>query len=219
MKKLRIILADDHALVRAGIRALLESIPNVEVSGEAGDGKSAVDLVARTLPDIAILDLAMPQMNGLGVTEVLHREYPQVKVIILSMHRGPEFVMYALRAGAAGYIVKDAAASELETAIQTVARGEPYLSSAVSEMVIAKSISRPDHAHAPEELTERQRQVLRLLVEGSTMKEIALILRVSIKTVEAHRAQIMDRLKIHDVPGLVRYAMRTGITPPEPPEG
>lgn len=217
MKKLRIILADDHALVRAGIRALIENIPDVEVRGEAGTGREALDLIARTSPDIAVLDMAMPELSGLAVTEALARDFPDVKVIILSMHQGPEFVLHALRAGADGYIVKDGAASELEAAIHSVARGESYLSPAVSRMVIATSIGRPDPARAVPELTARQRQVLILLVEGQSMKEIAFTLGVSIKTVEAHRAQLMDRLKIHDIPGLVRYAMRTGLTPPESP--
>ena len=127
MKKLRIILADDHALVRAGIRVLVESIPGVEVAGEAGNGKEAIELIAKTLPDMALLDLAMPELSGLKVTEALSRDFPKVKVIILSMHRSPEFVLHALRMGAAGYIVKDGATSELEAAIHAVARGEPYL--------------------------------------------------------------------------------------------
>lgn len=218
MKKLRIILADDHELVRAGIRVLIESIPNVEVAGEAGNGDEAIALIRNTLPDIALLDLAMPQLNGIRVTEAVTREFPAVKVIILSMHRTQEFVLHALRAGAAGYIVKDGAASELSAAIHAVARGEAYLSPAVSRLVIASSLEQMEQPHA-EELTVRQRQVLRLLVEGNTMKGIALTLGVSIKTVEAHRAQLMDRLKIYDVPGLVRYAMRTGLTPPEQPQG
>jgi len=216
LKKLRIILADDHALVRAGIRLLIESIPDVEVAGEAGNGQEALELIERTSPDIALLDLAMPELSGLGVTERLGRDFPDVKVIILSMHQSPEFVMHALRSGADGYIVKDAATSELSAAIHAVARGESYLSPAVSRVVISNSLERADQPKPVEELTARQRQVLRLLVEGATMKEIAFTLGVSIKTVEAHRAQLMDRLKIHDVPGLVRYAMRTGLTPPEP---
>jgi len=219
VKKLRIILADDHALVRAGIRVLIESVPDLEVAGEAGNGKEALELVERTLPDIALLDIAMPEMNGIKVTEAVARVYPKVKVIILSMHSSPEFVLQALRAGAQGYIVKEGATSELAAAIHAVARGESYLSPAVSKLVIASSLDRAEPPRAVEDLTARQRQVLQLLVEGNTMKEIALNLGVSIKTVEAHRAQLMDRLNIHDIPGLVRYAMRTGLTPPEqPPE-
>ena len=215
LKKLRIILADDHALVRAGIRVLVESIPGVEVIGEAGNGNEALALIERTSPDIALLDMAMPELNGLGVTEAVAKRFPEVKVIILSMHQSAEFVLHALRAGAVGYIVKDGASSELEAGIEAVARGESYLSPAIWRLVIASSLARAEQTKTVQELTTRQRQVLRLLVEGQTMKEIAYSLGVSIKTVEAHRAQLMDRLKIHDIPGLVRYAMRTGLTPPE----
>lgn len=216
MKKLRIILADDHRLVRAGIRALIESIPNVEVIGEAANGEEALALAKKLLPDVALLDLAMPDLNGILVTEALARECPSVKVVILSMHRTPEFVLHALRAGAQGYIVKDGAASELEAAIDALVRGEAYLSPAISRVVIESTLDQVE-PHRADDLTPRQRQVLRLVVEGNTMKEIALTLGVSIKTVEAHRAQLMERLGIHDVPGLVRYAMRTGLTPPEQP--
>jgi DNA-binding NarL/FixJ family response regulator len=214
VKKLRIILADDHALVRAGVRVLVENIPNVEVIGEAGNGNQALALIESTSPDIALLDMAMPELNGLAVTEAISSRFPEVKVIILSMHQSAEFVLHALRAGADGYIVKDGASSELAAAIEAVARGESYLSPAVSRLVIANSLGRPEQVP---ELTARQRQVLRLLVQGQSMKEIAYTLGVSIKTVEAHRAQLMDRLKIHDIPGLVRYAMRTGLIPPEEP--
>lgn len=216
MKKLRIILADDHRLVRAGIRALIESIRNVEVVGEAANGEEALALAKKLLPDVALLDLAMPDLNGILVTEALARECPSVKVVILSMHRTPEFVLHALRAGAQGYIVKDGAASELEAAIDALVRGEAYLSPAISRVVIESTLDKVE-PHRADDLTPRQRQVLRLVVEGNTMKDIALTLGVSIKTVEAHRAQLMERLRIHDVPGLVRYAMRTGLTPPEQP--
>ena len=217
MKKLRVILADDHALVRAGIRVLIENIPNVEVIGEAGNGNEALALMERTSPDIALVDMAMPELNGLGVTQAVAKRFPEVKVIILSMHQNAAFVLHALRAGADGYIVKDGASSELAAAIEAVARGETYLSPAVSRVVIASSAGRADQTGMVQELTGRQRQVLRLLVEGQSMKEIAYTLGVSIKTIEAHRAQLMDRLNIHDIPGLVRYAMRTGLTPPEEP--
>jgi len=217
MKKLRIILADDHALVRAGIRMLIESLPDVEVVGEAGNGEEALEVIKKTSPDIAVLDLGMPRLNGLGTTEYITKYFPKVKVIILSMHRGAEFVLHALRAGAAGYIVKDAATAELGAAIHAVARGESYLSPAISKTVIASSLGRNEPPGPQEELTVRQREVLRLVVEGRTMKEIAGILGLSVKTVEAHRAQMTERLGIYDVPGLVRYAMRTGLARPEPP--
>jgi DNA-binding NarL/FixJ family response regulator len=218
MNKLRIMLADDHALVRAGIRVLIEKLPDVEVVGEAGNGVEALELIRKTSPDIAVLDLGMPILNGLGATERVTRDFPKVKVLVLSMHRGQEFVMYALRAGAAGYIVKDAASAELAVAIYAVARGEAYLSPAISKTVIDSSLGRTEPPGPQEELTGRQREVLRLVAEGRTMKEIAGSLGLSVKTVEAHRAQMTERLGIHDVPGLVRYAMRIGLICPEPAE-
>ena len=217
MKKLRIVLAYDHALVRAGIRALVERIPNVIVVGEAGNRKETLELIEKTRPDIALLmlDLEMAELNGLGVAELRNQLYPDLKVIMLSMNRSPDLVTRALQAGADGYIVKDAAPSELAAAIHTVARGESYLSPAVSMKVIASSLVGAGRAKPAEKLTARQRQVLRLVVEGRPMKEIAVMLGVSIKTVETHRAHLMNRLQIRDIPGLVRYAMRTGLTPPE----
>jgi len=217
MKKLRVILADDHALVRAGIRVLMESLPDVEVVGEAGNGLEALEVIRKTSPDIAVLDIGMPKLNGLGATDIIASDFPHVKVIILSMHRGREFVTSALRAGAAGYIVKDAATAELGIAIQTVAIGASYLSPAISKTIVASSPGGSGPLMQPEELTARQRQVLRLVVEGRTMKEIAGRLGISVKTVEAHRGQMTERLGIPDVPGLVRYAMRTGVLRPEPP--
>jgi DNA-binding NarL/FixJ family response regulator len=216
MTKLRVILADDHALVRAGIRMLIESLPNVEVVGEAGNGLEAVELIKNVSPDIAVLDIGMPQLNGLGATDIIVRDFPQVKVIILSMHQGQEFVVSALRAGASGYIVKDAATAELGAAIQAIAVGGSYLSPAISKTFLT-GFPWSGVPEQPEELTARQRQVLRLIVEGRTMKEIAARLGLSVKTVEAHRAQMTLRLGIQDVPGLVRYAMRIGLLRPEPP--
>jgi len=216
MKKLRVILADDHALVRAGIRVLIESLPDVEVVGEAGNGLEAVELIRNVAPDIAVLDIGMPLLNGLGATEIIGRDFPRVKVIILSMHQGQEFVMSALRAGASGYIVKDAATAELGAAIHSIAFGGSYLSPLISKAVLASSPWSGVPVQS-EELTARQRQVLRLVVEGLTMKEIAARLGLSVKTVEAHRAQMTQRLGIHDVPGLVRYAMRIGLLRAEPP--
>ena len=214
---MRIVLAYDHALVRAGIRALVERIPNVIVVGEAGNRKETLELIEKTRPDIALLmlDLEMAELNGLGVAELRNQLYPDLKVIMLSMNRSPDLVTRALQAGADGYIVKDAAPSELAAAIHTVARGESYLSPAVSMKVIASSLVGAGRAKPAEKLTARQRQVLRLVVEGRPMKEIAVMLGVSIKTVETHRAHLMNRLQIRDIPGLVRYAMRTGLTPPE----
>jgi len=186
------------------------------VVGEAGNGKEALQLIGKTLPDIALLDLEMPELDGLQVTELLAKNFPEVKVIVLSMHRSADIVMSALQAGADGYVVKDAEAGELAAAIHAVGHYESYLSPAISKSMSARSLERAGQPKPVEVLTARQREVLRLLVEGETMKEIAFNLGVSIKTVEAHRAQFMERLNIHDIPGLVRYAMRTGLTPSEP---
>lgn len=209
---IRVLLADDHHLVRAGIRTLLESLDEVEVVAEAGDGAEVVDLVREHAPDIALLDIEMPTVSGLDIAETLSRDHPSVAVIILSMHAYEEFVLKALRAGARGYLVKDAATGELEIAINAVSRGETFLSPRVSRQVIVEYLARGKyHSAGHGELTPRQTEVLKLIAEGKSNKEVAAALNVSIKTVETHRAQIMERLDIHDLPGLVRYAIRTGL--------
>jgi DNA-binding NarL/FixJ family response regulator len=213
---LRLLLADDHVLVRAGIRSLLGTLPGVEVVAEARDGHETLGLVESLHPDIVLMDIAMPGLNGLEATERITRDYPKTKVVILSMHVSEEYGARALRAGASGYLPKDADVRELELAIGAVARGGTYLSPAVSTHVVADYRRRL--AEAPDalaRLSPRQREVLQLLAEGSSTKEIAFRLKVSIKTVETHRAQIMDRLDIHDLAGLVRFAVRTGLVPPD----
>lgn len=216
MTPIRIFLADDHALVRAGIRSLLEKLSGVEVVGEADDGLSALAAIATAAPDILLVDIAMKGLNGLEAAARATRQFPRVKVIILSMHANEEYVMRALRAGAVGYLLKDSATLELELAIRAVTRGETYLSPAISRTVIDGYLGRVSGAGAPaaEPLTPRQRQILTLVAEGHSTKEIAFRLKLSGKTVESHRAQIMERLGIRDLPGLVKYAMRTGLIPP-----
>jgi DNA-binding NarL/FixJ family response regulator len=212
---IRILLADDHTLLRAGIRSLLEKMPGVEVVGEAADGREALSLVKAHSPNIVLMDIAMAGLNGLDATARVIKDFPQVRVIILSMHANEEYVLQTLRAGAAGYLLKDAATAELEMAIQAVARGDIYLSPAISKRVIDDYIGRTSgQKGSPEQLTSRQREILQLVAEGKTTKEIAFLLNLSIKTVETHRTQLMDRLNIHDVPGLVRHAMRLGLVPP-----
>jgi DNA-binding NarL/FixJ family response regulator len=216
MKVLRIILADDHVLVRAGIRALLEKMPGVEVVAEAGDGVEALALVSAHQPDVLLMDVAMRGMNGLAAAAQATKELPHLKVIILSMHANEEYVIQALRAGAVGYLLKDSAAIDLEQAIEAVRRGETYLSPKVSRTVIEGYLGRvsPAGDTAAHPLTPRQLQILKLVAEGESTKEIAFALSVSVKTVETHRAQLMERLGIRDVPGLVKYAMRIGLIPP-----
>lgn len=211
----RILLVDDHALVRAGMRSLLQEIPGVQVVAEASDGAEALRLAAELRPDVVLLDIAMKGMNGLDAAARLREQLPAAKVIVLSMHTSEEYVLLALRAGAAGYLIKDSATSELELALKAVARGETYLSPAISRQVVDGYVQRVGAAAAPDPLTPRQREVLKRVAEGRSTKEIAYELKLSVKTVETHRAQIMERLGIRDVAGLVRYAMRAGLVPPE----
>ena len=214
MTPIRILLADDHALVRAGIRSLLEQLPDVQVVGEADDGLAALASIATANPAILLVDIAMRGLGGLDVAQRVASEFPLVKVIILSMHANEEYVMQALRAGAVGYLLKGSAALELELAIRAVARGETYLSPAISRTVIDGYLARVSRSTpAADPLTPRQREILKLVAEGHSTKAIAFTLHLSGKTVESHRAQIMDRLGIRDVPGLVKYAMRIGLIP------
>jgi DNA-binding NarL/FixJ family response regulator len=212
---IRVLLADDHALVRAGIRSLLSAMAEVEVVGEASSGEEALELAQRQHPDVVLMDIAMRGITGLEAAAAMRERLPAVRVVILSMHSGEEYVLQALRAGAAGYLLKDAATGELELALRSVMRGESWLSPAVSRQVVEGYVQRTGGETAPEVLTARQREVLRLVAGGKSTKEIAFFLNLSVKTVETHRAQIMDRLGIRDVAGLVRYALRTGLVPPD----
>jgi len=216
MKPIRVLLADDHTLVRAGIRSLLENMEGIEVIAEAGDGREALRLVRTHRPDVVLMDIAMPGLNGLEAAARIAKKCPNVRVIILSMHVNEEYVLQALRAGAAGYMVKGADAAELEIAIRAVARGETYLSPMVSKHVVTDYIQRISGETSPLELlTPRQREVLQLIAEGYSTKKIARTLKISVKTVETHRMQLMERLDIHDIAGLVRYAIRIGLVKPD----
>jgi DNA-binding NarL/FixJ family response regulator len=213
---IRVVLADDHALVRAGIRSLLGAMADVEVVGEASSGEEALALAQRERPDVVLMDIAMKGITGLEAAARMREQHPAVRVVILSMHAGEEYVLQALRAGAVGYLLKDAATGELELALRTVIRGESWLSPAVSRQVVEGYVQRVGgDAGGADVLTVRQREVLRHVAGGKSTKEIAFMLNVSVKTVETHRAQIMERLGIRDVAGLVRYALRTGLIPPE----
>jgi PAS domain S-box-containing protein len=209
---IHILLVDDHSILRTGIRKMLQKLPGVEVVAEAGDGREALALVGDHHPDIVFMDIAMEGLNGLEATARLTKEAPDVRVIMLSMHADEEHVWKALRAGAAGYLLKHADAAEVQLALQTVARGGSYVTSAVSQHIVAEFIRRGGtEASSVELLTSRQREILQLLAEGKTVKEIARLLAISVKTVETHRTQIMERLDIHDLAGLVRYAIRVGL--------
>jgi DNA-binding NarL/FixJ family response regulator len=209
--QISVLIADDHTLVRAGIRSLLERLPGILVKAEASDGREVLRLVAEYQPQIVLMDIAMPNMNGLDATRLLTESHPKVRVIILSIYSDEEHVYQALRAGASGYLLKGAATEELELALRSVAQGEIYLAPKVSRPVIDEYVRRTNASRPGENLSGRQRQVLQLIAEGETMKQIALELGISVKTVETHRAQLMDRLNIHDVAGLVRYAIKMGL--------
>lgn len=218
MRSIRIVLADDHELVRAGVRALLQKLEGVQVVAEAGDGQEALRLIKKHHPDIALLDIAMPGLNGLDVAARVVKEEPEVRVILLSMHVSEEYVWQALRTGAAGYLLKDSRISELELALTAVSSGETYLSPRVSRHVAEymRRVGGDTAKEGPnlrpyEQLTPRQREILQLIAEGRSTKEIAHLLSLSVKTVETHRSQLMERLDIHDIAGLVRYALRTGL--------
>jgi len=223
MAPTRVLLADDHELVRAGIRALLQNIPGVEVVAEASDGHEALRLVETHQPHVVLLDIAMPGINGLETAAEISMQFPHVRVVMLSMHADEGYVLQALRAGATGYLLKGARRAELELAVTAVAHGETYLSPAASKHVVGDFVQRAASSSAGnqnegpvgERLTPRQREILLLIVEGQTTKEIARTLNLSVKTVEMHRSQLMDRLQIRDVVGLVRYAIRTGLVSPE----
>lgn len=212
MKPVRVLLADDHTLVRAGLRKLLESMPGVTVVGEAADGLALLALAAELQPDLVLMDIAMPGLNGLEATARLVKAQGGIRVLVLSMHQNEEYVRQALRHGAVAYLLKDAAPVELELAIKAVQRGEIYLSPAVSRGVVSDYVQRLRGEAAPAVLlTPRQREVLQLIAEGHSSKVIARRLHLSVKTVDSHRSQLMKQLDIHEVTGLVRYALREGL--------
>lgn len=206
-----ILLADDHNLIRAGLRALLEGLPDVVVLGEAASGPEALRMATELRPAVALLDIAMPGMSGIEVLREVRRLQLPTRVILLSMYDNKEYVLEAVQSGANGYLIKDAAVNELALALAAVERGDTYLSASVSRKLADAFAGRQDPRPAAVALTPRQLDVLRLLARGGSNKEIARDLDLSVKTVETHRAQIMDRLGIRDIAGLVRYAIRVGL--------
>ncbi len=212
MAPIRVVLADDHTLVRAGIRAVLEKISGIQVVAEATDGREAVALIVANRPDVALMDINMPGLNGLATTADIKKRVPETRVLILTVHTTNEFVSQALRAGASGYLPKDATPIELEFALRAVVRGETYLSPKVSGDLVNRFVRSADNGRsALELLTPRQREILQLIAEGLSTKQIASHLGVSTKTVESHRALLMDRLGIHDIAGLALFAARAGL--------
>jgi DNA-binding NarL/FixJ family response regulator len=214
---IRVVLVDDHPIVRAGIRETLKEIPGVQVVGEASDGREAIDLVKSQHPDVVFMDISMPSLNGLEASERILRAFPQVRVIILSRHTSEDYYLRSVRMGASGYLLKQAAGTELKVALQRAIGGEFYLSREMSIHLRDKlPLQQIARARSPvEQLTERQRDILQLIAEGQTTKAIALILKVSPKTVEYHRMQLMTRLNIFDIPELIRFAVQEGLVSQE----
>ncbi|MCL4797413.1 MAG: response regulator transcription factor [Bryobacteraceae bacterium] len=209
MPKTRVILADDHAVVRQGFRLILSAQPDLEVVAEAGNGREAVELAVRLKPEVAVVDVSMPELNGIEATRRILEGSPHTRVLALSMHKDAVYVREILRAGARGYLLKDAVDTEFLHAIRAVARGDGYLSPAVSAAVLddyRRSVSDPIDL-----LTSREREVLQMIAEGKTNKEIANLLSLSVYTVDAHRGRIMEKLNVHSVTDLVRFAVRKGL--------
>ena len=213
MSLIRVLLADDHALEMAGIRALVEELGTTQIIAEANNGRDAVALAKQHRPDLVIMDISMKDLNGIEATAQIMAEVPSTRVLILSMHTTEDFVRRAIKAGAAGYLVKDSAPLDLKMAITAVLRDEIYLSPRVSKHVVAGFLHGKPHQDesSMDALTARQREVLQMVAEGKSTKEIAYQLNVSVKTVETHRAALMERLDIHDIAGLVLYAVRHGL--------
>jgi two-component system, NarL family, response regulator NreC len=208
---IRVVLADDHLIVRQGLRLLLEK-EQIEVVGEASSGLEAIELIRQLLPDIAILDYEMPHLGGLGVLTEMPRISPKTGSIILTRHMEEPYAIEALRAGARGYVLKTQAGSDVAAAVQHVHRGEVYLSPRISKLVVEAYLARTDQQGVG--LTSRERQVLQLVGEGHSTKQIAALLGISVKTADSHRTKLMDKLDIHQVAGLVRYAIRSGLIEP-----
>lgn len=213
-KKIRVVLADDHRMMREGIRALLERQKDIEVVGEAADGREAVRLAAQLSPDVVVMDVSMPLLNGIEATRQIRRDSPDVSVLILTVHESEDYVAQLLAAGANGYIIKRAAGDELISAIRAVDQGEAFLYPSVARVVIEDYVRRLKEGEglgAQDVLTDREREVLQLIAEGYTNREIADLLHLSIKTVQNHRSKIMNKLDLHGRGELIKYAIQQGI--------
>jgi len=211
---IRVLLSDDHRIVREGLRTLLDKEPDIEVVGEAGDGRSTLELARKLKPQVVVMDITMPDLNGMDATRKIIEELPGVKVLALSMHTDRRFVERMLEAGATGYLAKDCASEELTRAIRTVVRNETYLSPRIADMVrrdYLRQVKKVDTPGLPA-LTARERETLQLLAEGKATKEIAVHLEVSVKTIETYRQHIMQKLNLHGLAALTKYAIREGLT-------
>jgi DNA-binding NarL/FixJ family response regulator len=211
---IRIVLADDHTIIRSGLRLLLAQQPDFHVIGEASDGREAVELVSKQNPEVAVLDIGMPQLNGIEATRQIVTQSPDTKVVILSMHSDEGYVLRALKAGARAYILKNSAESDLIRAVRTVAEGKSFFSPVISKMLLEDYIRQIRDKHVEDSydlLTPREREVLQLLAEGRTNKEVANLLHLSVYTVDAHRGNILQKLNLHGIPEMILYAVRKGI--------
>ncbi len=214
MRRIKVLLAEDHTIVRKGIRALLDGVIDIEVIGEAEDGREAVEKVSQLLPDVVLMDNTMPILNGLEATRQIKKQFPKIMVLILTMHTDEEYIFRFLQAGASGYLIKKTAPKELVSAIKAVYRGDSFLSPSISKKVIDEYLHYVEEASKPNsytQLTDREREVLQLIVEGFSNKEIAEQLHLSVKTVGNHRLNLMEKLDLHNVSDLTKYAIRKGI--------
>jgi len=215
MKKIRVLIAEDHTIVRQGLSALLNSEPDMEVAGEASDGLEAVAMAEKVVPDVVLMDIAMRNLNGLEATRKIKKRFPLMKVLALTMYDNEEWIFQILKAGASGYLIKDSAMTDLVSAIRAICRGDSYLSPSISRKVIEDYIRRAESGEkksAEDLLSSREREILQLIGEGHSVPQIASHLCISKKTAEAHKNHIMEKLNIHDKVGLIKYAIRTGLT-------
>lgn len=215
MNKIRVLIAEDHTIVRQGLSALLRSEPDIEVAGEASDGLEAVEMAKKQMPNIVLMDVAMRNLNGLDATRKIKKLFPQMKVLVLTMYDNEECIFQILKAGASGYLIKDSAMTDLVSAIRAVHQGDSYLSPSISKKVIEEYIRRAEIGEkqgVDNLLSDREREILQLIAEGHSLPQIASFLCISKKTVEAHKTHIMEKLNIHDKVGLIKYAIRMGLT-------
>jgi len=215
MNKIKVIIAEDHTIVRQGLSALLRSEPDIEVVGEASDGLEAIELAKRLIPDVVLMDIAMRNLNGIEATRQIKKLFSQMKVLVLTMYENEECIFQILKAGASGYLIKDSAMTDLVSAIRSIHQGDSYLSPSISKKVIEEYIQRAESGEKRslgDLLSSREREILQLISEGHSVPQIASLLCISKKTVEAHKTHIMEKLNIHDKVGLIKYAIRMGLT-------
>ncbi len=214
-KKIRVLLAEDHTIVRQGIAALLEAESDMEVVGEACNGLEAIELAKKLSPEVILMDIGMRQLNGLEATREIKKLFPSMKILVLTMHENEEWIFQILKAGASGYLIKDSAMTDLTSALRAVYQGDSYLSPSISKMVIEEYIRKAESGEkkgVEDLLSGREREILQLIAEGNSVPQISSLLCISKKTVEAHKTHIMEKLNIHDKVGLIKYAIRNGLT-------